>query len=278
MVMPPSWPGVTRCRVVMRRGLLSEGLAEFAADGVSGGFGEGGRGSGEEDVAGVGEEDERRGAEGGDREVGEDLQGTASAAALGGAEALLFAAADAGGDHGEQEDGGDRQQRGGTGGQAEDDGEKDSGERGGGGNGAQSPGKKGKGHGESDGGDQLKDGDLPALKEVHAQVNRTPKGQVSRFQSFKVSSRMRRYRFLRVAAGIGRDAPASFTIAAPNRADEIASAGRSANERNVESRVCGRPDSSNIDRDWMRQRLSPDLDSAPGDQRQSRPARRRKWF
>ena len=53
--------------------------------------------------------------------------------------------------HGEQEDGDDGKQRGGPGGQAEDDGEKDSGERGGGGYGAQSPGKKGQGKGEPDG-------------------------------------------------------------------------------------------------------------------------------
>src|ERR1019366_1116993 len=63
---------------------------------------------------------------------------------------------------------------------AEHNGENDPGERGGGGDGAQSPGKKGEGQGESDGGDQwkdgaLKDGVLPALKDVHAQLNRTPK-------------------------------------------------------------------------------------------------------
>ena len=172
----------------MRRGALSEGLAQFAADGVSGGFGECSRGSREKDVAGMGEKDERRGAQGGDREVGEDLPGTAPAAALGGAEPLLFAAADAGGDHGEQEDGGHRQQRGVAGGQAEDDGEKDSGERGGGGDGAQSPGKKGQGKGESDGGDQLKDGalkdHLPALQDVHPMTIVLRK---TRFQGFKVS-------------------------------------------------------------------------------------------
>ena len=150
----------------------AEDLSEFAAYGVSGGFGERGRGCGEENITCVAGEDERSGADGCGSDVGEYLEGRAAKAALGGAfgdtEALLLALTDAGGEQSEQENDDDGDQRGGTGGKAENDGESYSGESGGGGYGTQAPGKKGKGRRETDGGEQLRNCRLPALEENHA--------------------------------------------------------------------------------------------------------------
>jgi hypothetical protein len=86
------------------------------------------------------------------------------------AQALLLAASGTRGEKGKQEDDKDWEQRSGAGGEAENDGEQDSREGSSSGYGAQAPSKKGKCHGKPDGGDQVRDGDLPALKEIHAQI------------------------------------------------------------------------------------------------------------
>lgn len=117
-------------------------------------------------------EDERRGADGCGSDVGENLRCASATAAFGSAKTLLPLAANTGGDQGEQEDDHDRDQGGGADGQAEDNGESKSGESCSGGNGAHAPGKKGKHHGDTDGGEQVKDRNLPALNENHAHVLR----------------------------------------------------------------------------------------------------------
>ena len=107
----------------------AEDLAELAAHGVSGRFGESSRSCGEKNVGRMCGEDQWSGADGGDSKVGKDLQGAAPVATLVAApcytQALLLAAADAGGDQREQEDEDDRNERRGTGCQAEDEGKQD---------------------------------------------------------------------------------------------------------------------------------------------------------
>ena len=111
-----------------------------------------------------------------DSDVGEDLHGTAPVAPLGGAEALLFAAADAGGDQSHRKTVTIGIQRGGTGSQAENHGDPHPVSAAPAVTARMPQAKKGEGQAKAPGtGAQWKDRELPALEENHAQTDRTPK-------------------------------------------------------------------------------------------------------
>lgn len=96
--------------------------------------------------------EERCGAEGGSSHISKDLQSTTTATALGGAKALLLAAAYARSEVCEQKDDEDGEQGSRPCGKAEHHGKNHSGEGRSGGDRPYSPGAEGKGQGETDGG------------------------------------------------------------------------------------------------------------------------------